>query len=115
MKKIIALEVAAKLSEKGFFLDELVIKAKELFNKEGIAGFVSLLLMLVDSALCSGLVKGEIDQRTGLCCCENCSYEHVHLAKKEFRTSVGVVKIKWRRLRCRNCKKTSFRYESCWR
>ena len=47
------------LSEKEFSLDELVVKVKELFTTEGMAGVVGLLLSLFDEHLCAGLVRGK--------------------------------------------------------
>jgi hypothetical protein len=47
MQNIIAMEVLSTVSEKGFSLDELVFKTKVLFEKEGLAGFVTLILRLV--------------------------------------------------------------------
>ena len=46
MQQTLALEVVAALADSGFSLDELVIKSRELFEQEGIAGFVALLLKL---------------------------------------------------------------------
>jgi len=40
-------------------LDELVVKVKELFTTEGMAGVAGLLLSLFDEHLCEGLVRGE--------------------------------------------------------
>ena len=56
MERSITLKVSALLSESGFSLDELVVKTKELFDREGMAGFVGLLLELVDAYLCWKLV-----------------------------------------------------------
>ena len=39
MQDIITLEVLSATSEKGFSLDELIFRTKELFEKEGLAGF----------------------------------------------------------------------------
>ena len=57
MKKSIAMELAAVLAEDGFSLDELVVKTKLLFERDGMAGFVSLLLELVDAWLCRQIVN----------------------------------------------------------
>jgi len=53
------IELVGCLSEKGFSLDELVVKVKELFTTEGMAGVAGLLLSLFDEHLCEGLVRGE--------------------------------------------------------
>jgi hypothetical protein len=105
MKRTIALEVASALSEKGFSLDELVFRAQELFEKEGIAGFVALLLELVDEGLNVELVQGKAQWKPKACCEDPC-YEHSRRAPRRFRTSVGVVRLQWRRLRCTRCGKT---------
>jgi len=41
MQESIALEVLTCTSEKGFSLDELVYRTRELFEREGLAGFVA--------------------------------------------------------------------------
>ena len=46
MQDIITLEVLSATSEKRFSLDELVFRTKELFETEGLAGFVGLILGL---------------------------------------------------------------------
>lgn len=99
------IEIVGSLSEKGFSLDELVIKTKELFEKEGMAGFVGLLLSLFDEHISLSMVRGVsgcgIER-----CCSNSRYEFYRRSRKRFRTSIGTVRIQWRRLRCINCKNT---------
>lgn len=99
------IEIVGSLSEKGFSLDELVIKTKELFECEGMSGFVSLLLSLFDEHISLSIVRGvskfELEK-----CCSDPRYEFHRRDDKQFRTSVGTVKIKWRRLKCEQCKKT---------
>jgi hypothetical protein len=94
--------VSALLSENGFSLDELVIKTKELFDREGMAGFVGLLLELIDAYLCWKLVH-----KTGSWqpdpCCDHPAYELDQRIDRRLRTSVGTVHIRWRRLRCTHC------------
>ncbi|MFH1731149.1 MAG: hypothetical protein ABIF82_05815 [Planctomycetota bacterium] len=51
MQKTLSLELAACLSDKGFSLDELVVRVKNLFEQEGMAGIVALLLSLFDEEL----------------------------------------------------------------
>ena len=59
MQNIITLEVLSAVSENGFSLDELVFQTRELFETQGLAGFVSLLLRLTDERICMGIVQGE--------------------------------------------------------
>jgi hypothetical protein len=104
MQDIITLEVLSATSEKKFSLDELVFRTKELFETEGLAGFVGLILRLVDERICMNMVQGKIkhDRQS---CCSNPQYEHHDRSNRQFRTSVGKVMIRWRRLRCTKCGK----------
>jgi len=102
MEKSITLKVSALLSESGFSLDELVIKTKELFDREGMAGFVALLLELIDAYLCTTLVHKTGTWRPGPCC-DHPAYELDQRVDRRLRTSVGTVHLCWRRLRCTHC------------
>jgi len=102
MKRSIALDVGTLLAEDGFSLDELVIKTKELFDREGLAGFLSIILELVDAHLCQTLIHGTDGWRRRPCC-EQPSYELDRRVGRRLRTSVGTVKLSWRRLRCTHC------------
>ena len=55
MQHILYMEIIGCLSERGFSLDELVVKTKRLFEEKGMSGFIELLLKLVDESLCIGL------------------------------------------------------------
>ena len=57
MQDIIAIEVLSATSEKGFSLDELIFRTKELFEKEGLAGFVGLILRLADERICMNMYE----------------------------------------------------------
>jgi hypothetical protein len=103
MQPSLQIEVAACLAEDGFSLDELVIKIRELFETEGMAGLIGLILRLTDELICRRLVNGETFGKP-LCCCEKPRYEYKDFLERTFRTSVGTVKILWHRLRCRSCK-----------
>ena len=106
MQNIITLEVLSSVSENGFSLDELVFQTRELFKKEGLAGFVGLILRLVDERICMDMVQGKLKHGRPTCC-SGPRYEYQGLLDRRFRTSVGEVMIKWRRLRCRNCGRTT--------
>lgn len=106
MQNIITLEVLSATSEKGFSLDELVFRTKELFEKEGLAGFVGLILHQADERICMNMVRGKI-KHNRQSCCSSPQYEHHGQSNRQFRTSVGKVMIQWRRLRCRNCGRTT--------
>jgi len=99
------LEIYGSLSEKEFSLDELVIKTKELFESEGMPGFVGMLLSLLDEHISIGLVEGKLSWEWSRCC-KKSRWEYYSRSRKQFRTTVGRIKIAWRRLRCGNCGKT---------
>lgn len=103
MQHTLPLEVAACLAEDGFSLDELVIQTREVFETQGMAGLIGLILRLVDELICRRLVSGE---RVGNLkfCCEQPRYEYKDFLERTFRTSASEVKILWHRLRCRSCK-----------
>ena len=104
MQHILYMEILGCLSEQGFSLDELVIKTKSLFEEKGMSGFIELLLKLLDESICIGLLTGVSRWKPESCCPEPI-YDSHGRRPKEFRTSVGVLKIDWHRLRCRNCGK----------
>jgi len=105
LQNIITLEIVSAVSETGFSLDELVVKTKELFEREGMPGFVGLLLALVDELLCLRLVMGESKWKPEPCCGHG-RYEQSRRDNKLFRTSIGTVHVAWRRLRCTKCGKS---------
>ena len=105
MQDIITLEVLSAVSENGFSLDELVFRTKELFEKEGLSGFVSLILQLADERICMNMVRGKIDHNEHSCC-SHPQYAHHDQLDRRFRTSVGTVMIRWRRLKCIHCGKS---------
>lgn len=99
MHQKFALKLSANLPESGFSLDELVIESKRMFETEGIAGFLRVLLILLDQVLYpSALGKG-----SGLACCDQCNYVVYRREEKSIRTSVGVLRALWTRLRCEGC------------
>lgn len=106
MQDIITLKVLSTISENGFSLDELVFQTRELFEKEGLAGFVGLILRLADEKICMQIVQGK-PVYNQVACCSEARYEYQGSLSRRFRTSVGTVAIKWRRLRCCNCGRTS--------
>ena len=104
MQDQLYMKVLFCLSENGFSLDELVIKVKELFAREGMAGLIRFILKLLDESLSVKLRQGNI--KLPCCCKEDPCYDFHDYRKRRFRTSVGVVHIEWRRFRCRKCNKT---------
>jgi len=52
MQHTLQLEVLPSLSEDGFSLDELVLQTRKLFEIQGMAGLIGLILRLVDELIC---------------------------------------------------------------
>jgi hypothetical protein len=104
MQNSITLEVLSAVSEKGFSLDELVIRTKALFEKEGMAGVIGLILSLFDEKVCMEIVGGK--RRVQKPCCGQPRYNHQGRSDRQFRTSVGTVRLRWRRLECQHCGST---------
>ena len=96
------MEVIGRLSERGFSLDEPVLKTKSLFEEKGMSGFIELLLKLLNESLSISLLTG-VSWWKPESCCAGPIYDSHGRRPKEFRTSVGVLKIDWRRLSCKNC------------
>jgi len=105
MQDIITLKVLSAVSENGFSLDELVFQTRELFDKEGLPGFIGLILRLTDEKICMQMVQGKSEYSQP--CCSEPRYEYQGSLSRRFRTSVGIVAINWRRLRCCNCGRTN--------
>jgi hypothetical protein len=97
-------EILGSVSERRFSLDELVMKAQELFRREGIGGFISLLLRLVDEKV--SLEISTSGKNELMSCCANPKWEIHQIRKRTFRTTAGRIKIQWRRMKCRSCKRT---------
>ena len=70
MQDIITLKVLSATSENGFSLDELVFQTRELFDKEGLPGFVSLILRLTDDRVSMQMVQGKSVHDQPACCIE---------------------------------------------
>lgn len=104
MQNTLYIEIMGSMSEKGFSLDELVIRVKELFETKAMAKVVGLLLSLADEYLCWNLVRGNKGWRPAACCGE-VSYAHKDKQDRRFSTSVGTVEMRWWRLKCTKCGK----------
>lgn len=105
MQELIGIELLAATSEKGFSLDELVIKVRELFTKQGMGQVVALILHLVDELQA---VRHTTDQALAprVCSCGHARYEIKDRLPRQLHTSVGTLVFRWRRLACRQCAKT---------
>ena len=106
MQQTLYMEVIGSLSEKGFSLDELVVKVKQVLDQKGAPGVIELLLMLFDEALCRSVAADHADGWRPRPCCQSPWYEFHGKRERGFRTSAGRLGIFWTRLRCQRCGKT---------
>lgn len=103
MQERLYVEFFATLADQGFSLDELAIRTKEVYESEGMPGFVGLLLRLYEERICIELVSGKREWQWSRCCSAP-RWEYYRSSQRKFRTSIGTVRIQWRRLKCRNCR-----------
>ncbi|KXB05182.1 hypothetical protein AKJ51_05275 [candidate division MSBL1 archaeon SCGC-AAA382A20] len=90
MQSIITMDVLAATSDDGFSLDELVYRTHELFEKEGMAGFIGLFLHLVDEKLCMDIKNGDSSLEG---CCQDPHYKYHDRPDRQIRTSAGGAKF----------------------
>lgn len=105
MQDIISLDVFFASSETGFSLDELVYRTRELFDTEGLPGLVGLILRLVDERVCHQWIEGKFPADQPVCC-KRSRYRYHDRLGRQFRTTVGRVRVPWRRLQCTGCGRT---------
>jgi len=108
MQHTINLDLLVSLSESGFSLDELIFKLDQTFKEKGFGGIVSLILHLVDEALCIRLMKKDarLLEEVFKPCCEGFYWEMKEREERAVRTRICLLEFKWRRLRCTKCGKT---------
>ncbi len=107
MQYTLALKIANSISDQGCSLDELVSKIKELFDAEGMPGFVVLLLRLIDESISVGINRQDSRSLPHLSpCCGEASLESKGVKPRKIRTSIGLLDFGCRHLRCVNCRKT---------
>jgi hypothetical protein len=100
-----ALNLSAKLPEDGFSLDELVIKTKELFEMQGMVGFLRVLLRLYDQLVYLPYLGACDDPQTK--CCESPHFVVAQTEEKSVATGVGSLRLCWTRLKCQHCGKST--------
>ncbi len=93
-----SLHIGAELSLENFSLSQLILAVKELFDREGLPGFLKAFLKIVEQKLIqSGVV------------CKHCQNSKIHIhgvSQRQLRTSIGIIVLDLTRMRCQACKKT---------
>lgn len=99
--KNISLNITACLSGLEFSFDELILETKELFENEGIPGFLKILVAFTDK-----VVLEQYRNSNKVTCCPSPHLNINGRRSKPIFTSVGKFNLEWRILRCKNCNKT---------
>jgi transposase-like protein len=95
----LSLKVGAEVSLTDLSLSQLIQATKELFDREGVPGFVKFLVELIERQI----VK---DQRK----CPHCGSGLLHFHSRvgrSVKSSIGEIHFKLSRYRCQSCGKTS--------
>ena len=94
----ISMLFGSEISLKDFSFSQLIVAVKNLFDTEGIPGFVKALVILIESLLINSGVT-----------CPGCGKDKHHFhskADRKLKTSIGVVCLVLTRLLCLSCRKT---------
>lgn len=101
ISKNFALNIQTCLSGNSFTLDELILETQNLFENEGIPGFLKVLVALIDH-----MVVESKRSETGPDCCEEPSLIRNGKRSKKLYTGLGNFGFEWSSLRCSNCGKS---------
>jgi hypothetical protein len=104
MKEKFAMLLGVNLEEGGFSLDELVFRTKELFEKEGMVGFLRCILILLDQLVYLPSLGKQSKKESG--CCASPYFVVSQQEEKLVFTSCGKLRVRWTRIRCKHCKKS---------
>lgn len=104
MREIIALNLVSTQAESGFNLNELVYAVEKAFSGKGFPALLEFIIHYTDEAITIGVLSSRGSWQCSQCC------EDMHLElhgkyPRTFKTSLGVINLKCRQLRCRNCKR----------
>jgi hypothetical protein len=100
ISKNISLNITACLTGLEFSFDELILETKELFEREGVPGFLKVLIGFTDR-----IVLENYRNSAQVNCCST-PYLNINGSRsKSIYTSVGKIELEWKTLRCKNCNK----------
>ncbi len=100
ISKNISLNLKACLSGEAFSFDELILETKNLFEKDGVPGFLRLLISFTNK-----MVIDDAKASESTSCCENPYLVRNGNRSKNIYTSLGSIDFEWTTLRCKNCGK----------
>lgn len=101
LNKNFALNLSASLSENPFSFDELIHETKALFEREGVPGFIKVLLAFIDEFVITHWYK-----QHGKHCCESPQFRRAGRRDKNIMTTLGRICFEWTSLRCKSCGKS---------
>jgi hypothetical protein len=103
LEKNFVLNLEARLSGNPFSFDELILESNPLFEREGVPGFIRVLLAFIDE-----FVIAHWYAQHGKHCCESPKFRRAGSKSKNIMTTIGRICFEWTALRCQSCvKKTS--------
>jgi hypothetical protein len=88
LEKNFSIKITACLSSLSFSFDELILEIKALFEKEGILGFLRVLIAMIDSFVVDHWIG-----RTDFNCCPSASLVRSGKRSKLMYTSLGQVDL----------------------
>lgn len=94
----LSMHISSEISLNNFSFSQLIIAVKRMFDIEGIPGFISILVSLIETMF----IKSGIN-------CPRCKSEKNHIhgsSSRKLKTSIGEVTLNLMRLKCLDCNKT---------
>jgi hypothetical protein len=101
LEKNFSLNLSASLSGNPSSFDELILESKSLFEREGVPGFIRVLLAFIDE-----FVIAHWYAQHGKHCCESPKFRRAGSKSKNIMTTIGRISFEWTALRCKSCGKT---------
>lgn len=98
ISKNFALNISSCLSGKPFTLDELIMETKLLFDREGIPGFLRLLLSFIDNIV---LEDSRVNPMKN--CCSSPKLNKNGKRSKKIYSTIGNLNFEWTTMRCTHC------------
>lgn len=94
----LSLHIGTEANLENFSFSQLIVITKELFDTEGLPGFIKIFMQIIEQKLLASEVK-----------CKYCGSEHLYshsTQERKIKTTVGPICLTLSRLRCQSCKRT---------
>ncbi|MCM0604859.1 MAG: hypothetical protein KA715_02085 [Xanthomonadaceae bacterium] len=100
----------ADIKKETFSFDELVIRTKEVFDKNGMPAVITLILEWMDGDLCDSLTGVQTKESLASInvkpCCKTPYFVRSSREPRRIDSTIGKIKFHWMRLKCKNCKES---------